>query len=76
MRSGRKSVERRERKCKSRQTREKRTGGKGEWRVRTEEGEEERKGKGKAEKRTWSITFWDVAGMQNKDIEFWKGLRR
>lgn len=31
------------------------TGGKEEWRVRREEGEEEKEGKEKAEERTWSF---------------------
>lgn len=30
------------------------------------------KGKGK---EGWKITFWNVAGLGNKDKEFWKGLK-
>jgi len=22
----------------------------------------------------WKVMFWNVAGLRNKDVEFWKGL--
>jgi len=36
------------------------------WRVggKREEGEDE-----------WKVMFWNVAGLRNKDVEFWKGLK-
>lgn len=30
----------------------------------------------KGGKRGWRIGFWNVAGLRNKDKEFWNGLRR
>jgi len=27
-------------------------------------------------KESWRIGFWNVAGLRNKDEEFWKGLKR
>lgn len=32
--------------------------------------------KNKGGKRGWRIGFWNVAGLRNKDKEFWNGLRR
>jgi len=23
----------------------------------------------------WKVMFWNVAGLRNKDVEFWKGLK-
>lgn len=40
-------------------------------------GIEKRKTRGRVEKEeTWSITFWNVAGIQNKDKDFWENLKR
>lgn len=30
----------------------------------------------KGGKRGWRIGFWNVAGLRNKDKEFWNGLRK
>lgn len=32
-------------------------------------------GAGKERRGMWKASFWNVAGLGNKDEEFWKGLR-
>jgi len=39
-------------------------------------GREERGVVGGREEEDWRIGFWNVAGLRNKDVEFWKGLSR
>jgi len=49
--------------------------GKGEWKRKMKESNgrgKERKGKGEG---IIKIAFWNVAGLKNKDKEFWKGIR-
>jgi len=41
-----------------------------------EKREEGRDGGGEKERRTWKIVFWNVAGLRNKDKDFWKGLSK
>lgn len=38
------------------------------------DGEEE--GEGGEEEKEWRIGFWNVAGLRNKDEDFWTGLRK
>lgn len=38
-------------------------------------GEEEGEGEGEEEEKGWKIGFWNVAGLRNKDEDFWAGLR-
>lgn len=42
-----------------------------------ESGRRRREGKkgGKRKKNIYKIAFWNVAGLRNKDKEFWQGLR-
>lgn len=34
-----------------------------------------KKGKEEREEKEWRVTFWNVAGLKNKDKKFWRGLR-
>jgi len=47
---------------------------------RCEEEGRRKKGKGKKEKRrregVWKVAFWNVAGVINKDKEFWEGVEK
>lgn len=55
--------------------------GRGEERERDEVGRkkgEKREGWLKGKKRgrgAWKVTFWNVAGLGNKDADFWRGIR-
>ncbi|TGZ52029.1 hypothetical protein DBV15_12118 [Temnothorax longispinosus] len=42
---------------------------------KTEGYEEEEEGNGRVGEETWRMAFWNVAGIKNKDEDFWEGIK-